>query len=73
MGEIKFERLEHYGTLSTSSSGWKKELNLIGWNGRAGKYDLREWSPDDERMGKGITLTAEELKALKALLLDMEL
>lgn len=73
MGEIKFERLAEYGSISTSSTGWQKELNLISWNGRAGKYDLREWSPDGTRMGKGITLTREELQALKTLLDEINL
>jgi len=53
------------GILSESPKGWKKELNLISWNGREPKYDLREWSPDHSKMGKGVTLTADELKKMR--------
>ena len=68
MAEIKFEIIETIGILSESSKGWKKELNLISWNEREAKYDIREWSSDHEKMGKGIILSKEEFKALKELL-----
>jgi len=68
MAEIKYEIIKKIGVLSTSASGWEKQLNLISWNDREPKYDLREWSPDGEKMGKGVTLTKDELMALKALL-----
>ena len=68
MTDIKFELIEKIGVLSTSTSGWTKELNLVSWNEQAPKYDLREWSPDRERRGKGVTLTKEELAKLKELL-----
>ena len=68
MTDIKFELIEKIGVLSTSASGWTKELNLVSWNEQAPKYDLREWSPDRQRRGKGVTLTREELAALKELL-----
>ena len=68
MTDIKFELIEKIGVLSTSTSGWTKELNLVSWNEQAPKYDLREWSPDRERRGKGMTLTKEELAKLKELL-----
>ena len=68
MAEIKFEIKETVGVIAESTKGWKKELNLISWNGKEAKYDLREWSPNHEKMGKGCTLTEEEAKALKALL-----
>lgn len=70
MAEIKFEVVEHIGVLSESAKGWKKELNLVSWNGAAPKYDIREWAPNREKMGKGITLLEAEFKALKALLKD---
>jgi hypothetical protein len=73
MNEIKFEILKNIGILSTSASGWSKELNLISWNDRDPKYDLRDWSADHSKMGKGVTLSAEELSALKSLLNSMEL
>ena len=73
MAEIKFEIKESIGTLSESPKGWARELNLISWNEKAPKYDLRDWAPDHEKMGKGVTLTVEELKALRDLLNGLEL
>lgn len=73
MAEIKFEIKETVGKLSTSPKGWNKELNLISWNEKTPKYDLRDWAPEHEKMGKGVTLTAEELKALREILNGMNL
>ena len=72
MSEIKYEIIKNVGVLSKSGSGWTKELNLISWNDRDAKYDLRDWSPDREKMGKGVTLSKEELTALKELLNGIE-
>ncbi len=66
--ELKFEVINHIGILSTSSSGWNTELNRVSWNGNEPKYDIRPWSPDHTKMGKGITLTDQELISLSALL-----
>jgi hypothetical protein len=68
MADIKFEIVKRIGVLSTSSRGWNKELNLISWNDRDPKFDIREWSPDGTTMGKGVTLTPEELLTLKELI-----
>ena len=65
MVEIKYEIVEKIAVLSESSKGWTKELNLISWNDRDPKYDIREWSPDHVKMGKGITLSDEEVRLLK--------
>lgn len=73
MADIKFEIKEIIGTLSESPKGWKKELNLVSWNDKEPKYDLRDWDSEHKKMGKGITLTAEELKKLRDVLNDMEL
>jgi hypothetical protein len=73
MVDIKFEITQKFGVLSTSAKGWSKELNLVSWNDRAPKYDIREWSPDGSTMAKGITLTKEELVALRDLLNQMDL
>ena len=73
MADIKFEIQETIGIISESNKGWKKELNLISWNDKAPKYDLREWSPDHEKMGKGVTLSKEELITLRDMLISMEL
>lgn len=73
MANIKFEIKQNIGTLSESSKGWKKELNLISWNDKEPKYDLRDWDSEHEKMGKGVTLTAEELRKLKDILNEMNL
>jgi hypothetical protein len=73
MSEIKYDIIKQIGVLSKSGSGWTKELNLISWNDREPKYDLRDWSPDREKMGKGVTLSREDLLALKELLNKIEL
>lgn len=59
---------KNLGVLSTSKSGWTTELNLVSWNGRPAKYDIRPWAPDHEKMGKGISLTKEEIATLKGIL-----
>lgn len=63
-GEITFEILEHIGVLATYITGWKKEINLVSWNGSAAKYDIREWDPSHERMSKGVTLKENEMRTL---------
>ena len=73
MAEIKFEIKETIGVLSESTKGWTKELNLVSWNDKEAKYDIREWSPEHDKMGKGVTLSNEELKTLKDILNGMEI
>jgi len=73
MSEIKYEIIKKVGVLSKSASGWAKELNLISWNDRDAKYDIRDWSADGQKMGKGVTLSRDELSALKELLNTIEL
>ncbi len=73
MTDINYEIIETVGTLSKSTKGWAKELNLISWNSRDPKYDLRDWAPEHEKMGKGVTLTKEELKKLRNILNEMDL
>ena len=72
MPDIKYEITKHIGVLSESAKGWKKELNLIGWNDREPKYDIREWSPGHEKMSKGVTLSSDEIAALKRLLNEVD-
>lgn len=66
--EVRFEILNVLGTLSEGTKGWSKQLTRVSWDGNEPKYDIRTWSPDYEKMGKGITLSEEELRALKALI-----
>ncbi|APH14236.1 transcriptional Coactivator p15 family protein [Clostridium sporogenes] len=73
MADIKFEINDKLGVISESPKSWTKELNLISWNGKQAKYDLRDWAPEHEKMGKGVTLSAEELKSLKEILNNMDL
>lgn len=72
MADFEFDIVEELGVLSESRSGWTKELNLISWNGADPKYDIRDWSPDHERMSKGITLSVDEFNALKKIISTME-
>ena len=67
----KYEIIKSIAVLSTEKSGWTKELNLIAWNGKTPKYDLRSWSPDHQKMGKGVTLSDEEISALKTALEEL--
>ena len=64
MAELKYEIVQHLATIAEGSKGWSKELNLVSWNERDPKFDLREWSPDHTKMGKGITLTYDEMQVL---------
>lgn len=64
MVELKFEIVEAVGVLSVSSSGWTKEINMVSWNGKPPKHEIRDWAPDHEKMGKGITLNPEEWDSL---------
>ena len=73
MAELKYEITKNIGVLSESPSGWKKELNMVSWNDREPKYDLREWSPDHSKMGKGVTLSGDEIILLRDLLSEQDL
>lgn len=73
MVEFKHEIVEHIAVLSESAKGWKKELNLVSWNDREPKYDVREWSPDYVKVGKGITLSNEEVAMLKKALNSIDI
>ena len=70
--DFHFEIKKHIGVLSTSPKGWNLELNLVQWNDNKPKYDIRSWDPDHQKMGKGVTLTDEELQMLKELLKNVE-
>lgn len=65
MAELTFEIVEHFGVLSENANGWTRELNLVSWNERPAKYDLRDWDADHVKMSKGITLSEEEFQTLK--------
>ena len=65
---ITCEITRELAVLSENDRGYTKEVNMVSWNDREPKFDIREWSPDHARMGKGVTLTEEEVEKLKAIL-----
>ena len=71
--EIKYNVVKEIAVLSEKSNGWTKELNLVSWNGGEPKYDIRDWAPDREKMGKGVTLTAAELQCLSDAIQELDL
>ena len=71
--ELKFEIKKNYGVLSEAPNGWKKEINLVSWNDKEEKIDIRSWSADHTRMRKGISLTKEEVISLCNILNEMKL
>ena len=73
MAEFKYEITERIAVLSTNARGWERQLNMVSWNGKEPKYDLRDWAPDGSKMGKGISMTREELVTLKGILEEMDL
>lgn len=72
MANVSYEIVKHIGVLSESSTGWRKELNLVAWNNREPKYDLRDWSADHQKMGKGITLSETEVTQLREIITNLE-
>ena len=73
MADIKFDIIEKLGIIGEGSKGWSKEVNIISWNRRKAKVDIRDWDENNEKMGKGLTLTKEELKTLKGLLNSLDI
>ena len=68
MPEISYKIEKHFGVISADKSGWKKEINLVSWNKRDPKIDIRDWAPEHEKAGKGLTLSNEEAAKLIELL-----
>jgi len=71
--EVTFQVEEHIGVIGVSPTGWKKELNMVSWNGNPAKYDIREWDEDHSHMSRGITMNKEEVKALTEILNGLQL
>ncbi|MDO5564838.1 MAG: YdbC family protein [Eubacteriales bacterium] len=69
--EFKYEIKKQFGVISETQKGWTKELNLISWNDAPPKYDIRDWGPNHEKMGKGITLSESDFEKLKELIKNM--
>jgi hypothetical protein len=72
MAEITFEIKKHLGIIGEDYRGWTKEVNLVSWNNRKPKLDIRDWDPEHAKMGKGVTLSAAELEKLKELLAEID-
>ena len=68
MAELKYEIIKSIGVLSETNNGWKKEVNIVSWNGGEPKYDIRRWNPDHTKMGKGVTLSSAEIEKLREFL-----
>ena len=73
MSEFKYEIIKEFGIIAEHKGGWSKQLNLISWNDAEPKYDIRDWAPNREKMGKGISLSASELQTLTDMLNEIEL
>ena len=71
--EIEYKIIREIAVLSERTNGWSKQLNLISWNNGDAKYDIRDWGPEREKMGKGVTLTPAELQSLTEALEELEL
>lgn len=68
-GEVRYEVVEHLGVIGTYQTGWKKEVNIIEWNGNPSKLDIRDWSPDHQHLSRGVTLHRNEILELLRILL----
>lgn len=73
MSDLKFVITKNLGIIGEGTKGWKKEVNIISWNDRKPKLDIRDWDETHEKMGKGVTLSREELEELKKLIVTMDL
>jgi hypothetical protein len=69
---FSYEIMEEIAVLSKNNKGWQKELNLVSWNGNQPKFDIRDWAPNHEKMGKGLTLSNEEMETLKNFLSTLD-
>ena len=68
--EIEFKLVEKLGVLDTHKSGWAREVNIVAWNGKPPKFDIRDWDPEHERMSRGITLHEREAIKLAKILVQ---
>ena len=71
--QFQFEIVQNIAVLSTERSGWTKEINLVSYNDAPPKFDIRSWDPNHEKMGKGVTLSHEEMKTLLDAMADIQL
>ncbi|NMA34284.1 MAG: hypothetical protein GX940_07015 [Clostridiaceae bacterium] len=72
MSDLKYEIKKSIGVIGEGTKGWKKEVNLVSWNERKPKLDIRDWDENHEKMGRGITLSRSEVEELKKLLVAFD-
>lgn len=68
--KVTFEIKAQLGVLTEYPTGWKKEMNMVSWNGNAAKIDIRDWDPEHEKMSRGITLNEKEVANLLDIVTD---
>lgn len=73
MSDLKFEIKRNVGVLGENAKGWRKEVNIVSWNDRKPKLDIREWDEQHDKMSKGVTFTREEAEELSKLMSSLEL
>ncbi len=71
MPDLKYEIKQKIACLSEEKGGWTKEINLVSWNDNEPKYDIRAWSSDHTKMGKGVTLSKDETRILTSVLTEL--
>ncbi len=71
-GTFTYEIIKHIAVISSSKSGWNREINIVSWNGARPKLDIRDWAPEHAKMGKGVSLTGEEVAVLREVLEDYD-
>ena len=68
--KVTFEIKTQLGVLQEYPTGWKKEMNMVSWNGNEAKIDIREWDQNHEHMSRGITLNEKEVASLLDIMTD---
>jgi hypothetical protein len=71
--DLQFEIIKQLGVIGEGTKGWSKEVNVVCWNNRRAKLDIRDWNETHEKMGKGVTLSVDESCALKDLISNIDL
>ena len=59
-----FKIEEQIAILRVADTGWTRELGKVVWYNKPMTIDVRWWSPDKKKAGKGISLTEDEAKQL---------
>ena len=67
---VEYRITARIGVLNEFSTGWKKELNVVSWNGGQPKFDIRDWDANHEKMSRGITLHEGEARAMAEMIIS---